>query len=102
MDWSGGRNARLLAGTYLGSWVSWLIGVIWMLIIQLSTSAGPPQAAIAGVLLVAGVIGVTALAYALRDRVPKQAGRLMANATGYQRAWQRMMLGLELGGPGVS
>jgi hypothetical protein len=97
MDWSGGRNARLLAGADLGSWVSWLVGVVWTLIIQLLTNAGPPQPVIAGVLFFVGVLGVTALAYVLRDRVPKQAGRLMASATDYQRAWQRMMLGLELG-----
>jgi hypothetical protein len=97
MDWSGVRNARPLAGAYLGSWVTWLVGVVWTLTIQLSTSARPPQAVIALVLFFGGVLGVSALAYLLRDRVPEQAGRLAANASEYQRAWQRMMLGLELG-----
>jgi len=97
MNWGGGRRQQVLAGVYLASWVSWLIGVAWTLLIQLTSDAEPPAPmAIAGVLFVGGVLGITAVAYLLRDRVPAPAGKLMANAANYQRGWQRLMLGIEL------
>ncbi|MFI7063955.1 hypothetical protein ACIBL3_23415 [Kribbella sp. NPDC050124] len=91
MDWSG---VRPLAGAYLGSWVSLLAGVVWTLINQLATGAGGSQVVVAGVLFVAGLVGVTGVAYVLRNRVP--AGTAQRN--NYQRAWQRLALGRELPG----
>jgi hypothetical protein len=96
MDWTGGRNEQILAGVYLASWVSWLIGVVWTLISQLTAGLEFPQPVIAGALFFGGVVGMTALAYLLRNRVPRQAGRFMAKATNYQRAWYRLTLGIEL------
>jgi hypothetical protein len=96
MDWTGERYERILAGVYLASWVSWLIGVVSTLISQLTSGTEFPQPVIAGVLFVCGVVGMTAVAYPLRNRVPRQAGKFMAKATNYQRAWYRLTLGIEL------
>lgn len=90
MDWSG---ARPLAGAYVGSWVSGLAGLVWTLVNQLASTGGP-QAVVAAVLFVAGLLGITGVAYALRDRVP--AGTAQGN--NYQRSWNRLALGRELPG----
>ncbi|MGW1342308.1 hypothetical protein ACWCOV_14780 [Kribbella sp. NPDC002412] len=91
MDWSG---VRPLAGAYVGSWVSLLAGVVWTLVNQLATGTDGPQTVAAGVLFVAGLAGVTGLAYVLRNRIP--AGTAQGN--NYQRAWHRLALGRELPG----
>jgi len=81
---------------YLVSWASWLIGVVWTLISQLTEHTQPPAPVIAGVLFFAGVLGMTAVAALLRNRVARPTGRFTARATNYQRAWCRLTLGLEL------
>ena len=96
MDWGEGRYERVLAGVYLISWATWLAGVVWTLISQLDEGAVPPEPFVAGALFVGGALGFSGVAYLLRDRVPKQAGRLTASATNFQRAWHRLALGLEL------
>jgi hypothetical protein len=96
MSWPEGVLGRALAGTYLAGWVTWLIGVVWTLIGQLTGGSESAAGVIAGVLFFAGALGVTAVAIRLRNHVSKPAGRFTASATGYQRAWNRLMLGMEL------
>ncbi|WP_432880767.1 hypothetical protein ACQPYH_35930 [Kribbella sp. CA-245084] len=96
MTWPEGVLGRRLAGTYLAGWLSWLIGVVCVLSVQLAGVAEPLVMVIGTVLFFAGAIGVLAVAVQMRNRVSAPAGKFSAGATGYQRAWHRMMLGLEL------
>jgi hypothetical protein len=92
MDWTGRRTP---AGAYIALFVANWVGVLLVLIGQL-TDAG--STVIAGIVLFAiGQAGINALAFALR-RLPVPAGRFDVKASNFSRAWHRLTLGLELGG----
>jgi hypothetical protein len=96
MNWGGVRNGRLLAGLYLAAFTATATGIVWILILQLTGSDTTVVAA--AILFVAGGLTITALALGLRNQAPESKNRLTKNATGYQRNYNRLALGLELPG----
>jgi hypothetical protein len=92
MDWTGGLKIRILAGLYLVTFALANVGVVWILL----TDAFDRGLSVAFVPFVAGALGIQALAYVLRDRVPPGGNRLTANFRNSQRAYHRLALGLEL------
>jgi hypothetical protein len=95
MDWLGTPNSRTLAGLYLVAFLATLIGLVLTLINQWTEGEGS-RVAVGATLFVGGALGITALAFGLRNRVPAPTSRFAANTTNYQRAWQRLALGREL------
>jgi uncharacterized membrane protein YiaA len=93
MDWGGVRNGRVLAGLYLVAFVSLYGGVACVLIGQWT---GQAPLALGGFLFAGGLLGIFALAWGLRNRVPQQAGRFTAKASNTQLAYHRLALGLEV------
>jgi hypothetical protein len=82
---------------YLIAFVAQVTGIVLTLIMQWTGAGGLVQDA-GIVLFCLGILGITGLALGLRHRVGT-AGRFAArNATGYERAWQRLALGLEVRG----
>ncbi|GAB2672547.1 hypothetical protein [Kribbella swartbergensis] len=92
MNWDGLPNGRLLAGLYLLAFVSMYAGVAWVLVAQ---STGEPTI-VGGIMFFAGLFGIIGLAWGLRNRVTAEPGRFMGKASGHQRAYQRLALGVEL------
>jgi len=93
MDWGGVRNAKLMAGVYLAAFVSLYGGLGCELVAQWT---GWQRLALGAFAFVAGLAGIFALAWVLRDRVPARTSRLTARAGKHQRAYQRLVLGIEL------
>jgi hypothetical protein len=81
--WPNGLLGRALAGLYVAAWAGVVAGLVWGL--------RDPTPGFA-VWVVANVL-IWALAVGMRRRVPMPVG---ARMTGYQRAWYRLILGLEL------
>lgn len=86
MDWPGGRRGRALAAVYVLAWAGVVTGAL---------SIGTSERVTTGfVLWVAASALIWALAVGMRHRVPTQLRPTLG--TGYQRAWYRLMLGIEL------
>jgi len=96
MNWGVVRNGRLLAGLYLAAFTSACLGILWILVLQWTASAG--TIVVATVLFVAGGLTIIGLAVALRSQAPEPKSRLTKNTTGYQRLYHRLALGMELRG----
>lgn len=92
------RNGKLVAGTYLIAFVAQVAGIVLTLIMQWTGAGGLVQGA--GIFLFClGGLGVGGLALGLRRRVRAATSRFAGkNVTGYQHAWQRLALGLEVRG----
>ncbi|TCO48270.1 hypothetical protein EV646_10487 [Kribbella antiqua] len=88
MDWSAGRNGRVLAGVYLAGFTASLIGLVWTLVNQL-TGGGGSQEVVGGVLFVGGQLVI----YGLVRGLMQPGGRRDAG-----RLWNRLVLGRELVG----
>jgi hypothetical protein len=96
MNWGEVRNGRLLAGVYMTAFAMLVAGVLWLLILQWTGSE--TTVVPAGILFFGGAFTITGMAVGLRNRAPAPKNRLTKNATGYQRMYHRLALGLELPG----
>jgi len=94
MDWGGVRNGKLLAGAYLIALVMLYAGVVWLLVEQ--WTGAESIGLVAPILFFAGGLTIIALAAALRRRMPVRTTGLTKSMTGYQRAYYRLSLGLEV------
>jgi hypothetical protein len=92
MNWPTEQQGRRLARLYLVAFMATLIGVVWTLYNQATSSDGT-QIFIGAGLFVAGQLALIALALKLRGSLPEKPGR---GPSGYQLAWQRLALGREL------
>jgi hypothetical protein len=93
MDWPGGRNGRLLAGTYVVAFAAMVLGIAWTLYNQ-ATGGGGSQVIVGACLFLAGQLLISLLAFALRARAPLTQGK--GRPSGYQVLWHRLSLGREL------
>jgi hypothetical protein len=87
MRWPSGRVGRWLAGLYLVAFCCLVVGLAWMLY---------HQAVVPIVLFGAAGLTMWLLALRLRDRVPRPTRSGRMRLSGYQRAWYRLVLGLEI------
>jgi hypothetical protein len=95
MNWREVRNGRLLAGVYLTAFAMLVAGVLWLLILQWTSETAVVPA---GILFLGGGFTIIGMAVGLRNRAPALKNRLTKSATGYQRMYHRLALGLELPG----
>lgn len=91
MDWPVGRQGQILAALYIVAFVVGVVGLIWALI---------ARATIAFVMFVVAQVVLWLLALRMRNRAgyaSAQESRSGAfRLSGYQRAWHRLALGLEV------
>jgi hypothetical protein len=95
MNWGAVRNGRLVAGLYLVAFASLYGGVACVLI---ANWAGQTRLAAGGFAFIGGLLGIFAMSWGLRNRVPDKPGRFTARASNSTRAYQRLASGLELRG----
>lgn len=94
MNWPGGDKGRILAGLYLFAFVAMVVGLVWTLYNQTTGGDGAQMAAGGATFVIAQLI-IAAMAVGLRAALPDAKGA--EGSFQYQRAWQRLTLGRELG-----
>jgi hypothetical protein len=87
MRWPGGRVGGLLAGLYLVAFCCLVVSLAWVLY---------RAAVVPMVLFGAAGLAMWLLALRLQDGVPRPARGGRMRLSGYQRAWYRLVLGLEI------
>lgn len=93
MNWSEVPNGRLFAGLYLIAFAAMVVGLVALLVTQVTGQELLPVAVLGG-LFVGGQLVIVGLSHALRAAVP--AGSPQRDPRG--AAWNRLTLGRELSG----
>ncbi|MEU4194587.1 hypothetical protein AB0E69_22000 [Kribbella sp. NPDC026611] len=96
MNWDGIPKPRLVAGVYLLAFVALVAGVVLLLVTQLGGDVGSLVRVAALVFFIAGVAGISLLAFWLGARLPKPANRFWGKRSGWQWVHHRLSLGLEV------
>ncbi|MGH3465391.1 MAG: hypothetical protein ACRDP9_28310 [Kribbellaceae bacterium] len=90
IEWPRDRKGRALARAYLPTFAAMVIGVLWVVLNQI-TGGGGSQAGLGIAVFLASQAALFTIAFGLRDNV-----RGAPAANGYPLAWHRLSLGLEL------
>lgn len=89
IEWPRDRKGRALARAYLPTFAAMVIGVLWVVLNQI-TGGGGPQAGLGIAVFLASQAALFTIAFGLRNNVRG------APANGYPLTWRRLSLGLEL------
>ncbi|TDU88651.1 hypothetical protein EV138_2197 [Kribbella voronezhensis] len=87
MDWTKEARGRLLATAYVVGFVTWLIGVLWILYNQF-TDGSTARMTVGFVLFAIGQALIVAVAFVFRRQFPVKSP--------FKLAWNHLALGLEL------
>jgi predicted membrane chloride channel (bestrophin family) len=96
MNWGGIPGPRVVAGVYLLAFVALVVGVVLLLVTQLTGSIDSLLRGAAVVLFGVGVLGISTLAFWLGGRLPRPMSRFWEKRSGWQWVHHRLSLGLEI------